>query len=135
MTGMKAARNIVLVDDDPDDHEIFQIALKHAAPSTRCSFYLSAKEALEELIRGKTPYPDYIFIDLNMPGMHGLQLLEELNGKTINPRVPIFIYSTSILPQERKKAIELGASRFFIKPTSHLDLIKLMSEIFKEYES
>jgi CheY-like chemotaxis protein len=132
---MKTARNIVLVDDDPDDHEIFQIAILQAAPATRCFFYHSGREALEMLVPGANPHPDYIFIDLNMPGMHGLQLLEELGKKALQPGIPIFIYSTSILPQERKKAIELGASRFFIKPASHFELIQLISEIFREYES
>jgi|SRR5882724_603252 len=127
---MPPANSVLLIDDDHDDHEIFSIALQEAAPFVKCYYFDSGKSALNKLMDDKEFIPDYIFLDLNMPGMSGMQLLEIIKQHETISQIPIIVYSTSILPQEKEKVLQLGASRFFIKPASHFELIDMLKDVF-----
>jgi len=128
---MPRVTSVALIDDDHDDHEIFSFALQEAVPSVTCIYFDSGKEALTKLTQDNHLLPDYIFLDLNMPGMTGIQFLETIKKRDTISQIPVVVYSTSILPQEREKAMELGAHRFFIKPSSHTELIEMLKGFFE----
>ena len=128
---MAAVTSVVLIDDDHDDHEIFSIALKEAVPSVKCFYFDSGIEALKRLTEDSSFTPDYIFLDLNMPGMNGIQFLETIKTRKSISEIPVIVYSTSILPQEKEKALQLGALHFFSKPTSHRELIGMLKSFLK----
>src|SRR5215470_2924320 len=115
---MSAANKVVLIDDDRDDHDIFSMALSSLDPNIQCDYFDSAKLALARMEDENSQRPDIIFLDLNMPGMNGMQMLEILKKSEKLASIPVVIYSTSILPQDKLKAMALGASGFFIKPPS-----------------
>src|SRR4029077_16624983 len=94
-----------------------------------CFYFDSAKFAIKKLSVEKNLQPDFIFLDLNMPGMNGIQALEELKKEETISDIPVVVYSTSILPAEKEKALQLGASFFFIKPSSIAELVKSLKEI------
>jgi len=125
---MKASRTVVLIDDDHDDYEIFSMALTEADPAVKCIYFDSAKEAFTRLTEENHPLPDYVFLDLNMPGMNGLQFLEQIKQSSIS-HLPVVIYSTSILPSHRDRINELGVANSFVKPFSHAELIKILKSI------
>jgi CheY-like chemotaxis protein len=127
---MKQRRKVVLIDDDHDDYEIFTMALSEADPSADCIYYDSAKVALHKLTAHDHLTPDYIFLDLNMPGMSGIQFLEQFKNTTLS-HLPVIIYSTSILPPHKEKIEELGAFKAFVKPYSHGELIKILKGILE----
>jgi CheY-like chemotaxis protein len=129
---MPPAKTVVLIDDDHDDHEIFSIALQQSAPSVKCFYFDSGKEALNKFLNDEKFIPDYIFLDLNMPGMSGMQFLETIKKQEPISKIPIIVYTTSIMPREKERVLQLGASDFFIKPTSHLELIEMLKKFFKE---
>ncbi|MBS1597745.1 MAG: response regulator [Bacteroidetes bacterium] len=128
---MPPSTSVVLIDDDHDDHEIFSIALREAVPSIKCIYFDSGKIALNKLLEDQSFKPDYIFLDLNMPGMTGIQFLETIKKQDFISKIPIIVYSTSMLPQEKEKALQMGAHRFFIKPSSHTELISLLKSFFE----
>ena len=119
------------VDDDQDDHEIFSMALSSVNPSIQCIYFDSAKSALCIMEDENFRAPDYIFLDLNMPGINGLQLLEILKTTKDLAAIPVIIYSTSILPADYEKARLLGATGFLIKPSSLPELIKELNQILQ----
>lgn len=126
------AQKVILIDDDPDDHEIFAMAMVEASPEAVCILYDSAEKALEDLTGSVGDRPDYIFLDLNMPRMNGMQFLELAQRENVLPGVPVIIYSTSILPSIKTQALQFGASDFLAKPTSHLELIKSLKKFLGE---
>ena len=75
---MTAGLICFIVDDDEDDREIFAIALQDADKSYKCLTAINGKEALEKLKSDETLIPDFIFLDLNMPFMSGIQFLVEI---------------------------------------------------------
>jgi len=125
---MNPNRTVVLIDDDHDDFEIFSMALSEADPSITCIHYDSANDALMKLTAPNALLPEFIFLDLNMPGMNGIQFLESLKQTSL-AYLPVVIYSTSILPPHREKINKLGVFDSFIKPFSHSELINTLKSI------
>jgi CheY-like chemotaxis protein len=100
-------KNIFLIDDDEDELEIFDEALKMLALPYKCSYAGSGEQAIQTL---EYLLPDIIFVDINMPKQSGFEFLNEIKK---NPRlisIPLFMYSNGINKDVREKAIKLGAS-------------------------
>lgn len=105
---------VLLVDDDIDDQEIFLLTLQEAGTAVECTFANDGIHALQKLEESALQ-PHFIFIDINMPKMNGIELLAELKR---NPRLaatPIIMYSTSEQHGIVSKCMELGASGFIKK--------------------
>ncbi|GAB3326123.1 response regulator [Larkinella ripae] len=101
---------------DEDDQELFTLALKKLDPSLTCVVADDCGEALQKLKQDDNFWPQYIFLDLNMPRMHGKQCLMELKKIARIRHIPIIIYSTSSEPRDIQETKALGASDFLTKP-------------------
>ena len=118
-----------MVDDDEDDREIFNIALRDLGEHIHCVLASDGMDALEKL-RGPDALPDFIFLDLNMPRMDGKECIAEIKkDKRLND-IPVVIYSTSSNAKDRADATRLGAMHFFTKPPSISALTHALSDIF-----
>ena len=71
---MKEPKICLLVDDDPDDQEVFLTALSDVSSTALCLVAPDGDRALE-LLHHEETIPDYIFLDLNMPRMNGFEFL------------------------------------------------------------
>src|SRR6266487_683666 len=85
----------LLADDDADDQQLFKEALNEIDKSIRCLTASSGEEALNKLKTDLKQLPDYIFLDLNMPRMNGLECLVEIKKTNTLKHIPVIIYSTS----------------------------------------
>lgn len=61
--------SILLIDDDPEDHEIFEFALEMAIPDAVCEHSFNCQDAVDKIKKGSCPMPGNIFLDVNMPKM------------------------------------------------------------------
>jgi CheY-like chemotaxis protein len=118
---------LMLIDDDEDDRDIFAIALKTAEPDAKLITSGNGPEALKKLADGETP--DYIFIDLNMPYMPGIECLAEIKKIDMLKDVPAIIYTTSSNRRDAQDAKQAGAAHFLIKPTSLATLSNVLLAI------
>jgi CheY-like chemotaxis protein len=119
-------KHILLIDDDEDELEIFCDALNKLDGPFSCSQVKACDEALHLL---KTFLPDYIFIDLNMPIVNGLQCISriaEMNGGIVTTMI---LYSTSIDDKTKHAAISLGVKSCLIKPRETGQLAKKLKKI------
>jgi len=121
-----APKIILLVDDDEDEHEIFLSALKNIDSPFNFVSTNNCEEALNIL---KQLDPDYIFIDFNMPRVNGITCLEEIKKIERIAHIPVYMYSTGIYAQESKKALQMGAVDYIIKPNSISTLSALLKKI------
>ena len=118
----------LLVDDDADDQEIFFMALQEVDKSIHCIF-ADGGDALARLNADPSFLPHYIFMDINMPRMNGLECLQEIKKITRLMSVPVFMFSTSADAGIIARAKELGATDFIVKPPSVSMLSKLLAQL------
>lgn len=121
---------LFLVDDDIDDHEIFKSALQKVGEDLALLTATNGYEALNVLSTAST-LPDYIFVDLNMPRMGGLQFLKEIKQTDTLKNIPVIIYSTSSNPSDIAKTKQLGAISFITKPSRFSDLCNILQSLIK----
>src|ERR1700737_751898 len=122
---------IFIVDDDPDDRQIILDAFLENKAQIDYVFIENAETLLENLYSDDSDYPGLILLDLNMPGMLGLQALKEIRGNKKFSQIPIIVLTTSTLEQDRRISYELGASCFLKKPDSFNELIDITNSIVK----
>jgi YesN/AraC family two-component response regulator len=117
---------LLVVDDEHDVEMLFRQKFRKEIRSgtLELEFALSGAEALRMLEDENPPEFVYIFSDINMPGMSGLDLLEKV--KKDYPQISISMISAYGDSDYHKKAIASGAKEFFTKP---IDFQSLKDEI------
>ena len=114
--------DILLVDDSAADAKIFQEALLEASARARIYWVSSGQEALDFLnqqgrFAGLGPVK-LVVLDLNMPGLDGIETLRRIKAHPSANRLPVVLLSSSRSPDEVDLAYSLGANVFFSKPIS-----------------
>lgn len=124
-------KNLVyIVDDDPDDRQIILDAFLENNTSMDYVFIENGDELISTLSScGPEDYPSLILLDLNMPGMLGMQVLREIKEKEQFSHIPTIVLTTSTLLTDRSASYELGANCFLSKPPSYTELVALTSAI------
>lgn len=119
--------SIWIIDDDSVISYITQRLILSIAPDLEIREFLSAKMALEKLrIDKKTP--DLILLDINMPGMTGWAVLDQLS--TLHEDVAVYMYSSSIDPDDARKAKAYKCVREFLpKPIDNKTIQRLLKQI------
>lgn len=135
MTIMGAKPIILLIDDDLDDQEIFQLALQKANEEAICVFANDGSHALQQLNTDLNFTPDCIFIDMNMPRMNGMQCLWQLRQIDRLKEIPIYIYSTAANPVQVEEYLAQGAKDYIVKPSNINILIDMLRSILKKLYS
>jgi CheY-like chemotaxis protein len=118
-----------LIDDDEDDREIFALALEKADGSYSCITAKNGPDALAILNADVAAIPDFIFVDLNMPLMHGKECLQHIKGNARFVNTPVIIYTTSSYNRDVEETRQLGASHFLVKPPGLSLLTKSLKRI------
>ena len=124
--------NILLVDDDEDDRKLFFEAAGEVDQTIKCIGATNADEALLYLNDRDNPLPDFIFLDLRMPGLSGRQCLEEIKKDARLEPVPVIVYTTSTDVRESVELKQLGAAHFMSKPVSPDDVYYMLSVVLGE---
>jgi CheY-like chemotaxis protein len=110
--------SILLIDDDDDDCELFGEALQEVSPETEFSCISDGCEVIR-FLEASTELPRLIFLDINMPRMDGWECLAVLKNHAAFAQIPVFMYSTSSLREDREKARALGALELINKPNDY----------------
>lgn len=120
---------ILIVDDERDVEDLFRQKLRKEIRSgtLELEFAFSAKQALEILASENPPKVVYVFSDINMPGMSGLEMLDIIKEKF--PKIQVSMISAYGDEANYKKAMESGAKEFYTKPVNFENLKKEIAEI------
>jgi DNA-binding response OmpR family regulator len=120
---------ILLVDDDADDRKLFFEAVRDVDETISCLSAVNGQEALHYLKNSDNAVPDFIFLDLRMPGLSGRQCLEEIKKEDRLVSVPVIVYTTSRDEKESVLLKELGATHFMSKPVSPDEVYYMVSVV------
>ena len=122
-------KRYLLADDDPDDRELFDDALKAIDPSIEFYFAVDGSEVINKLTNGDVRDPDAIFLDINMPQVNGWQCLHWLKKNDAFRNIPVIMYSTSTSRNNQTIAADFGAVGFFAKPMEFAGLVEVLSVV------
>lgn len=129
---MKKDLFCLLVDDDADDHDIFQMSIDRLDANIRVDHAMSGMEAINMLKSYKVgKLPDFIFLDLNMHVMNGIECLTELKQLPDISEIPVIIFSTSLNEKIIYTTLQLGAFDHIEKPNKAEDLDGYLNRIFQ----
>jgi RNA polymerase sigma factor (sigma-70 family) len=124
---------ILMVEDDPDQVLIAKRALAKADLANPVRVVGTGEMAIAYL-SGQAPYQDrmahplpaIILLDLKLPRVSGLTVLEWIRRQSELRNIPVAILTVSINPQDRRRADELGVSAYLCKPVDPEGLVELM---------
>jgi CheY-like chemotaxis protein len=119
---------VLFIDDDPDDFELFCEAIKAMTQKSRCLHARDGNEALK-ILEEISILPDLIFLDINMPGMNGMECLNEIKSRPNLKDIPVYMYSTTISQNQSVEFMKLGAKDCIVKPSSYTDLFTTLEKL------
>jgi CheY-like chemotaxis protein len=126
---------IVIADDDLDDQDFIRMAITEANLGFEINSVYNGLQLMDLLLKRESylhstdKLPDLVFLDLNMPLLDGFGVLTELQKRAELSHIPVFVLSTSRSPQDKKRALDLGARGFYTKAASYQELKKIISEV------
>lgn len=121
---------IIFVEDDPDDQELFIEALRELKIYDNYKFFSDGREALDYLVE-TTEQPFVIFCDINMPGLNGIELRNEINNSEYLKRksIPFVFFTTASNKTLVDKAFDLSVQGFFKKPEEFSEIKSIIKQV------
>ena len=120
---------VLYADNDPEDIDVFREALNKINPGISL-IALSSAEELLNFLQGQI-IPDLIFLDINMPGMNGLECLKVIRANSKWDNLSIVMFSTSIRSEYSEK-YGYPKTTFIVKPNTFIDLLHIISTALRE---
>jgi CheY-like chemotaxis protein len=126
-------RDLLIVDDDPAQADIFERLLREVGLEHRCYYAPSGNDALEFLRRRSpfqnAPRPDLIILDLNMPGMDGCDVLREIKVDADLRCIPVIIFSATTSVEDLTRCYNESANACIQKPGDFEGGLQVVREI------
>jgi two-component system response regulator len=113
---------ILLVDDDPDCRELIREAAEQCQVTKDIHEVATGEEAIDFLLRrGKfvdAPRPGLVYLDVEMPGIGGLETLKRIRAEDQLADIPVVMMTGVSCETHMKLAAELGANSYTLKPAN-----------------
>ncbi|WP_276369334.1 response regulator [Chryseolinea sp. H1M3-3] len=121
---------ILLVEDDQDDVELMQDALQDNGVNFTMDIVRQGDKVLPYLKSCKK-FPNIILLDLNLPKMHGREVLSRIKLSEEFKHIPVAILTTSSSQSEKEFCLSAGATDFLTKPSTVEGFNKTIESIVK----
>lgn len=129
--------HILLIDDSDDDLMLMREALIGLDPQIRLGEALGGDAALAYLQiqpgiadpGHADGLPDLVFLDINMPGLTGFDVLGRIREHPTTRRLPVIMLTTSDHPDDVQRSYDLGANSYLTKPLAFEDLADLFRQV------
>ncbi len=119
----KSPKTILIVEDDPFLANAYEVLLTHHGYTV-----LQAETGAKALAAIKTT-PDVIILDILLPDINGLTILEEIKKNPETASIPVIV-STNLDNDSEKKATELGADYFLLKVNTRIpDVLAIIQSL------
>lgn len=124
---------VLLVEDAPGDIRLTFEAFKKATIESRLHAVQNGQEALDYLeqkgVYAGEARPDLILMDLNLPGLHGFDLLNRIKKDDRFKNIPIVILTASQSEEDIQKAYDLHANCYLLKPAKLQDFFQIIRSV------
>jgi len=119
-------KQILIVDDSEMTRRLISTAVRTLGDIE----YEEAKDGFEAIQKLATKAFDLLFVDINMPNINGLELIDYCKQSEQYHKIPIVIISTEDSLKDQAKGLELGAAEFLLKPIQLNRLIDVIKTTF-----
>lgn len=123
-------KKVWIVDDDQE--MTYAISMMLEMLGCQVSGFLSARNVVQTLLTGDRP--DMLIVDINMPEVTGLDLLEFLRRRPEWKELPVVILSTEAADVTVDRALALGADGYVMKPVTLEELEQVIEAALKKYQ-
>ncbi|ELR71978.1 response regulator receiver protein [Fulvivirga imtechensis AK7] len=133
---MEQEIEIVLIEDNPDDAALAIRALKRKNLANKVIHLNDGEEALTFFFgaagvpgRAEEGTPRVVLLDLNMPKVSGLEVLQKLRSNTKTAGIPVIVLTSSSSDPKIKRCNELGADRYIVKPVDFRSFAETVADL------
>jgi CheY-like chemotaxis protein len=129
-------QTVLYVEDDEDDFTLLKLAarkcgtpfaLQHAADGNQAVEYLNGTGTYAD--RAEYPFPDLVLLDLRMPRLDGFEVLNWIRDNPATKTLPVVVLAGSSFRADVRRALELGANSYAVKPAKFEELQVLIDQI------
>jgi len=133
---MRGKPTILVADDNADDAFFLALAFKRTGAPATLHFVQNGQQAINYLQglgpyanRAQFPFPDLFLMELCLPGMSGLELLDWLRRHRFSQRLVVGLLSDVEYEPDIQKALALGAEFYFAKRLNFHDLVEIARQL------
>jgi two-component system response regulator len=129
-------RDILLVEDNPDDVELTRLAFEEASVSNRLVVVGDGAEALDYLFargrhaeRNPAELPSIVMLDLNLPKLDGREVLQAIRAEPATRELPVIVLTTSAEPFDVETSYALGVNSYIQKPVDFEQFVAAVRQV------
>ena len=137
----KKLYTMLIVEDSVDDAFLIKRAFNKAGILNPIQVVVDGDEAISYLSgageyenRQIYPFPQFIITDLKMPRCGGFEILQWMKKNSHISVIPTIVWSSSKQPDDVRKAYELGATSYVVKPSDFTELQQMIRRIYDYWE-
>lgn len=126
---------ILLVEDNPDDVELTQLAFKKNNFANEIKVVEDGQQAVDFLMGDeengveKYGFPELILLDLKLPKLNGHEVLKVIKNSKLTRRIPVVILTSSQEEEDIIKGYDLGANSYVRKPVDYKDFVDVVNNM------
>ncbi len=128
---VREGHSALIVDDSPSVRRVITVLL--GAAGWRVTSAKDGLESLEILQRGE--HPDVVLTDVEMPRMDGFELLSSIRAQATPTHLPVAVLTSRAADKHRRKALDLGASAYVVKPYQDENLLEVLRHLVRPVRS
>lgn len=118
---------VLYVEDDDDNAFMLTRRLERRGIHMR-----HVENGEKALIDAVWKIPDVVLLDINLPGMDGLSVLEKLRSNPLTRNVPVIVLSAHVMEDDITRALQAGADAFVAKPIDFPRLLEALDRVIKQ---
>jgi len=119
-------KRILVIDDEAVILEVIQGCLEELGDMA----VLTAASGMKGLQMAQAELPDGILLDVSMPGMDGLAVLQQLQANALTQSLPVVLLTARVQPEDRAKFAQTGVAGIISKPFDPIALVDQVAEAF-----
>jgi two-component system response regulator len=126
---------ILLVEDNPDDEELTRLAFEESKILNRLEVVRDGAEALDYLFATGTwadrsgGNPGLVLLDLKLPKIGGLEVLQRLRNDPRTKRIPVVILTSSVEERDVVSGYDLGCNSYIRKPVDFTQFTEAVQQL------
>ncbi len=122
---------LCLIEDNPNDVELTQIALRKAGLNIEMIVYRDGALAIEGLLASDSDLHhdlQMVLLDLKLPRINGFEVLQRLRSDARFDTIPVVILTSSAVESDIRKAYSLRANSYIVKPIDYIEHAKALTQ-------